>query len=177
MFSRVLLNNHQLPAGEIIAAGNCRFNVVNTFNYPLQGHPLKNPFGNLGKAIENLQYTDRIKYNALLKELFYRHVLDSEVEDYRNRLLMTIPNSDRQGKFVFCGLISQAFMEFAFKFKIQKFGTPFTLDIAGNKVSVFYVFHPSPRSGKKNTHSGISVSAWEDGKNKKIIDRLIGFLE
>lgn len=174
VFSRVLLNNFAKPAGEIIATGQTCFSIVNTFQNPLQDQSQDNPCMALGQAIRALNFKDRIHYNNALKELFSKHVGADELENYRHRLLSAISKS-RSRKVVSGGSISQAYMEYAFKLEMQRFGNIFNINAFGAETSVFYVWHPSPRSGKLKGPNGENISAWEDPNNRNVISKLLKF--
>lgn len=178
VFSRVLLGDFTTPAGELIAAGNFYYGIMNTFQYPLQSDSENAPLFGLNEEINKVQFIQRVQYKNDLKKLYSQYIEKSDIENYKNRVLGAISKCP-QKKLIVCGFISQAYFEYAFNLENTKFGKFEFLNINHDQVKVFYIWHPSPRSGNKKTSNGEKISSWEDENsfNKKIVSELKAFIK
>ena len=160
------------PIGPLCHDGKANLSIVNTFSQPIQfdvdGEECR-PL--LLKRLHSVEYDSSKKYKDKIKRILQENQDKQLLDDYTGRLtraLETVPSK----KLVVCGLIAQAVFEWTFGVRadMTKFVMPFCFQFKSSKLSVFYVWHPSPTSG------GSDTSPWELSLNSSAIGRLKKFI-
>lgn len=149
VFSRALLPDKDNPAGDQITEKGILFTIINTFQGALQLCPSLSKINNL---IRQLNFNDlgAANYKIELVKILKSTMPSSLLESYKKRAGSAICESPKVTKVVVCGLIAQAFFEFAFDIQQIRFGKVEERIILGKKIEILYVEHPSLKN--KNTH-------------------------
>lgn len=168
---RVLMNIDS-PIGSLCRNGKAKISLVNTFSQPLQfdviGEECRPP---LLKRLHSAEYDSPKKYKDKIKRILQESQDKQLLDDYARRLTRALETAPSK-KLVVCGFIAQAAFEWTFDVSadIAKFTMPFRIPFKSFNLFVFYVWHPSPASGKSGT------SQWELSLNSSAIGRLKKFI-
>lgn len=136
IFSKELLNDSKICAGEKIIKEKIEYSIINTFQNALK---LSDKLKDLNSKIEGDLTITEIK-NIYLKS----NIANSLICNYKIRIINAINNADDNVKIVVCGKNAQAYFEFAFDNMYIDFGTISKRKIDGKKYNILYVSHPSP---------------------------------
>lgn len=163
VFSRTLLPNASVPAGR---QEDIPYSLMNTFQHGLQ---VAAEMAQLNQAIQKINYQTQKQYKDSLKKVFLKNEpILNLLENYKSRLENAILKGNN--KIVVCGLIAQSYFEYALNILNTKFLSEFQVNIFNKNVRIFYIWHPSPRSGEDG------ISAWEKPCNRQSINNLKNFL-
>jgi hypothetical protein len=160
------------PIGLLCQEGKANFSIINTFSQPLkydvdgeQCRPV------LLQKISSAKYNDPESYKKKIKQILSETQNNQLLDDYAKRVARALEISQNK-KLVICGFIAQSVFEWVFNVNIEliKFTKPFDLQVGTYCSTVFYIWHPSPKSGTSG------VSSWELAGNSSAISRLKKFI-
>lgn len=165
------------PLGPLCQDGTVRLSVVNTFSQPLQFDVSgqRRPTLLLGlNSLRSQKFEKEIDRKRAIHQLLDGTPDRGLVDNYKERLIGALGEAERK-RVVVCGVFAQAVFEWTFKIAKIKFKEPFPCQVGSVPVDVFYIEHPSPKSGKK-ANSGKKISAWEESDNSKAVSDLKEFI-
>jgi hypothetical protein len=168
--SRTLIHR-DTPIGPLCQDGTVRLSVVNTFSQPLQFDVAdqRRPDLILGlNSLRSQEFEKEIDRKRAIHRLLDETPDRGLVDNYKERLLGALGAAERK-RVVVCGVFAQAVFEWAFKIAKIEFKKPFPCQVGSVPVEVFYIQHPSPRSGDDG-------SAWEKPKNSQAVSDLKEFI-
>lgn len=158
--SRVLFSKQE-PLGLIVRTHNLPCSIINTFQCPIKFGEKENMHPLLSQ-IREIKYEyeyEPQKYKKAITEAVNKNQENDElIDDYKKRLLDAGQYSEAK-KLIICGLIAQAIFESAFDIDAHKirYATPHNLNIPTFPVRIFYIRHPSPKSG-----------SWQEGSREVV---------
>lgn len=150
--SRALFNIDK-PLGELVVNNNNNIpliSLVNCSRLPLQKSCYENTQLSVGYAtfLEIQEVTDRNLdlHKEKIKEKIRTIIGMQAVSNFKGRLLENIIKCDGK-KIIVCGIVAQCFFEEATGLQCS-LKNPEQVIWEGHSFSVFYEYHPSPKSGK-----------------------------
>jgi len=168
---RILMNTDS-PIGPLCHEGKAELSIVNTFCQPLkfdvEGEECRPA---LMKHLDSLEYENPRSYKIKIKRILQESQDKQLLDNYTKRLTKALEAAPSK-KLVVCGLIAQSVFEWTFGVSDDKakFTVPFCVPFESCSITVFYVWHPSPSSGKDG------ISSWELSLNSAAIGRLKKFI-
>jgi uracil-DNA glycosylase len=172
--SRKLIDrNTDTAIGPLCKKGSVHLSVVNTFSQPLQFDVTGKHRPTLLLDLDSLR-TKKFESEIGRKKAIHQLLDEAKtpdrelVDNYKHRLMKALAEAERK-RIVVCGVIAQAVFEWTFKIAGPLFAKSFKCQIGSDSVEVFYIWHPSRKSGDKG-------SAWEELDNSKVVSDLKEFI-
>jgi len=116
------------------------YSLMNTFTEALQK---SDKLKDLNSDIKKIEYENSKQYKDELKQIYKKYESVINKENYKTRFISI---SKKTNKCIICGLIAQAFFEYAFDVDKTKFKQSFDYKVNKyKKIKIFYIEHPSPK--------------------------------